>query len=84
MLGLVEGPVSECRANMGALTGTLRHQNTQEHLCMFMRLVGAMRPMPGHLCTQSNCGHLGLLVNEVDRARALTARQASSSIYLAV
>lgn len=38
MLGLVEGLVSECRANMGALTGTLRHQNTQEHLCMFMRL----------------------------------------------
>lgn len=38
MLGLVEGLVSECRANMGALTGTLRHQNTQEHLCLFMRL----------------------------------------------
>ena len=46
--------------------------------------VGAMRPVPGHLCTQGNCGHLGLLMSEVDRARALTARQASSSIYLAV
>lgn len=49
-----------------------RYPEAPEHTRMSMCVqgtIGAKCPMPGHLCTQSDCDPLHLLTNEVDRVR---------------